>query len=392
MTVHVVGGTYFETCRSPRLRQFYGSGGRAAAALSHLAEVCLHTYSTPSSERQIDALGRRCLIEVLRHPGEQTYHFDYPHGLHRPYLTPAPALIKPQLPIQVEGELVLVFGMMEGHADVRGNVVVYDPQSETNPIHFRDVVQANRLALVGNTSEILRLGKRSSALEAAKQLLTEGAKVVVVKNGPSGALVVTNDGEKRVPAFRSDSIFPVGSGDVFSAAFAWFWGSEDLEPGLAARLASQCVCTYMDSQVPRVWTATDLAAKPFIETSSMPGQIYLASPFFTMSELRVVEEAYELLNAAGCDVFSPYHDVGFGGPEVAPKDLAGLEASNRILAVLDGCDPGTIFEVGYAVAKEKTVIIYSENVQKEKLTMMKGTNCILLSDFSTAIYRTIWGC
>lgn len=392
MIVDVVGGTYYETCRSPRLRQFYGSGGRAAAALSHVTEVRLHTYSTPSSERQLEALARRCLIEAVRHPSEQTYHFDYPHGLHRPYLTPAPALIKAQPPIRTEGELVLAFGMMEGQANAQGDVVVYDPQSETSPIHFRDVLRANRLAVVGNRAEIVRLGKKPSAVDAAQQLLAEGAEVVVIKNGPSGAIVVTNEGEQRVPAFRSASVFPVGSGDVFSAAFTWFWGSEKLEPALAARLASQCVCTYMDSQVPRVWAADDLATNTFIEASPKPGPIYLASPFFTMSELRVVEEARELLSAAGCEVFSPYHDVGLGGPEVAEKDLVGLDASDRVLAVLDGCDPGTIFEVGYAVAKGKTVIVYAENVPKEQLTMMKGTSCILLSDFCTAIYRTIWGC
>jgi len=53
----------------------------------------------------------------------------------------------------------------------------------------------------------------------------------------------------------------------------------------------------------------------------------------------------------GLRVFSPYHDVGIGiGKDVAPKDIEALKRSRAVLAIIDGVDTGTIFEVGYARA------------------------------------------
>ena len=43
----IVGGTYREICRFPEHRNVFGSGGRAAAALSILnPDVTLHTFVT----------------------------------------------------------------------------------------------------------------------------------------------------------------------------------------------------------------------------------------------------------------------------------------------------------------------------------------------------------
>ena len=43
------------------------------------------------------------------------------------------------------------------------------------------------------------------------------------------------------------------------------------------------------------------------------------------------------------------------GKDVAPLDLKGLDDCDRVLAILPGGDPGTIFEVGYAVCKKLPV-------------------------------------
>lgn len=390
--IDVVGGTYFETCRSPRCRQFYGSGGRAAVALSQVTDVCLHTYETAASAKHLDGLANRSLIEIVRRGGEQALHFDYPHGMHHPRVTPAPTLIRQMPPIKVKGSLVLAFGMIEGRADVDADVAVYDPQSESHPIPFQCLGRAGRLAIIGNTVEILRLGQAQEISAAAEALLREGAEVVVVKRGPAGAAVFHRDGTSTVPAYLSSNVFPIGSGDVFSAAFTWFWGHEKLPATDAARYASQCVCSYMESRSPQVLPVATLSAASFVEVSAKLGQVYLAGPFFTMAELRVVEEARDILKNLGVKVFSPYHDIGLGGQEVAKKDLIGLDLSDRVLAILDGCDPGTIFEVGYAVASKKPVIVYCENVPADRLTMIKGTDCLVVSDFATSLYRTVWGC
>jgi nucleoside 2-deoxyribosyltransferase len=68
----------------------------------------------------------------------------------------------------------------------------------------------------------------------------------------------------------------------------------------------------------------------------------------------------------------------------------GLESCDSVLAILNGTDPGTIFEVGYAIAKGKPVTIFSERTPPEDLTMMYGTNCRVYGDFSSAAYNVVW--
>lgn len=90
-------------------------------------------------------------------------------------------------------------------------------------------------------------------------------------------------------------------------------------------------------------------------------------------------------------VFSPLHDVGFGVPsEVATMDLKALDQSSVLFAVLDGLDPGTLFEAGYASAKEIPTIAFVQNEASGSLTMLEGTNCLFENDLTTAIYRTYW--
>ena len=71
-----------------------------------------------------------------------------------------------------------------------------------------------------------------------------------------------------------------------------------------------------------------------------------------MSQLWLVEEARTALQNAGFKVFSPYHDVGIDdADEVVPKDIQGIEDADVMLALCDGLDAGTLFEIGYAVKK-----------------------------------------
>jgi nucleoside 2-deoxyribosyltransferase len=93
----------------------------------------------------------------------------------------------------------------------------------------------------------------------------------------------------------------------------------------------------------------------------------------------------------GLDVFSPVHEIGPGPAEViAPADLAGLDDSDVVFAILDGLDSGTVFEVGYARAKEKPVYALAQTVSEEDLKMMVGSGCRVCDDFVTALHHLAW--
>lgn len=94
----------------------------------------------------------------------------------------------------------------------------------------------------------------------------------------------------------------------------------------------------------------------------------------------------------GGNTFSPIHDVGaYGGSDyIASKDLDGLRSCNTVLAVIDGEDAGTLFEVGYARSLGIPVVALAEAPRPESLTMLAGTGCTITDDFTTAIYGAIW--
>src|SRR3546814_12496206 len=82
-------------------------------------------------------------------------------------------------------------------------------------------------------------------LKAADKLLQSGAaEAVIIKRGALGALVATNAGQSQVSAYQSDWIWKIGSGDVFSAVFTYYWGVQKLEPVAAAELASRAAAHY----------------------------------------------------------------------------------------------------------------------------------------------------
>jgi len=194
-----------------------------------------------------------------------------------------------------------------------------------------------------------------------------------------------------VPPYWSDRVYKIGTGDVFSASFACNWMLDQRSCLEAADIASRCVARYAESRTPTVSAKeAGLDRKPIIQTRG--GLIYLAGPIFTMSEIWMIDQVADALTGLGLPVFSPYRDVGFGlADKIVSGDLDGLEQATAVFACIDGTDPGTMFEIGYAVKKGIPVICLSQNPKQSDLTMMIGSaNCHIHDDISTAIYHAAW--
>ena len=89
--------------------------------------------------------------------------------------------------------------------------------------------------------------------------------------------------------------------------------------------------------------------------------VYIASPFFTEEQLNFVKEIENALKEEGIHYFSPRNEGGVlkdmtpeeraeRAKEIYESNIMGIEESDFVLAVIDGFDPGTIFEIGFAVA------------------------------------------
>jgi nucleoside 2-deoxyribosyltransferase len=71
-------------------------------------------------------------------------------------------------------------------------------------------------------------------------------------------------------------------------------------------------------------------------------------------------------------------------------DVKGIQDSCVLLAYLDGLDPGTLYEIGYAKALGKPVVVFVQREGEGDLKMIDGAGCIICDDFVTAIYQTVW--
>lgn len=245
--MHIVGGFYRELCCIPSWKATFGSGGRAAAAVSCLSPgSTFHTYSECAESEAIamlKALGIEVRIKKRPHP----VVFAYFHPLSRPLIQPQPGEIERQPAIKIDGDAVLRFGFLEGDAIVRGGRVVYDPQTWHDPAHFgANGSLAGELALVLNELELQALTGIKDAKAAALNLIhRDEAVVVVVKQGIRGATVIERGGSiTQVPAYRSSRVFKIGTGDVFSALFAHHWAERGISPAEAADVASRYVAAY----------------------------------------------------------------------------------------------------------------------------------------------------
>lgn len=390
----IVGAIYVERCIEPLWNAVYGSGGRAAAAVATLVPggTTLVSYVAEPLRRDAESLAAMSGFTLTATPVSEAISFDYLHPLSKPVIRPPLHRLPPLEPLRVADDVVLRYGMLEGDAVVQAGTAVYDPQSAFGARPFgANGSRAGRLAVVLNVSEAADMTGTADPHEAAARLLAEGAQVVVVKLGGHGALVVTAGGRAHVPAYRTAHVWKIGSGDVFSATFAALWACRGMTPETAAAAASRAVAEYSGTRTLPVMEPDVLAARPHEPVRPGRGTVYLAAPFFDIAQRWLVEELRTVLRGLGAGVFSPCHEVGPGPADiVAPRDIEGLERADVVLAVLNGLDPGTVFEVGYAVRQGIPVVALAQNVREEDLKMIVGTGCDVVGDLATAAYRAVW--
>ena len=392
----IVGGIYGEICARPIWDRVFGSGGRAATALADLdSELELFGYVSERRKGSLDISFRSLGITPHLTEIKENITFDYLHPLATPALSPDIWDDDRKYdPIEVEGDVVLRFGMVEGTAKVSAEKAVYDPQTGRRPEPFQENGSScGRLAVVLNENEALRIGDVNTALDAGNLIRNEwGAEVVVVKLGTRGALVIDGQGKHlEVPPFQSERVFKIGSGDIFSATFAFCWGVQNDSPEDAAQKASHAVADYVESRNLPLRSIAHSLTRQIVEIRDR-GQIYLAGPFFDVSQRWLINESQMILDILGAQTFSPIHDVGpaYSDSDVARLDLEGLDASKVMLAFVDSRDPGTLLEVGYAIRAKKEVVVLAERLLAHELTMFAVPNCHITTDFSTALYKAVW--
>jgi len=391
----VIGGAYHEYCIEPHWEEIYGSGFRAAHALSGFGlELHFHTYADQEVKAFLDFFAENYGLQLNSHDVDLSVSFSYTQPLASPSYFPiqtAFSKVKPLTTGPVDG--CILFGMIEGDAIVDAKRVVYDPQNPNSPTSFwANGSMAKELVIVMNMGEATAFTQCKSIEDIADFLFTnENIVGAVIKNGPQGAYVLESGSITHTPAYKTDKVWPIGTGDIFTAYFGYQWIIKGEPIGTAARLASLVTAYYAESPVLPLLGDYPQHLEPFLMDKMATAKVYLAGPFFTMGQRWMVNEFRNTLLSFGLPVFSPLHDVGLGeADQVVEPDLNALNQCGVVLALLDGKDLGTVFEVGYAVAKGIPVLAFLENEKRSDLTMLIGSGCEFENDFSSCIYKIFW--
>lgn len=386
----IVGGTYIERCELPYWNQIFGSGLRAAVALSSLSSECVfHSYVNDLWSEDVRATLEGFGIAPHLLPTEEQIEFDYLYGFDR--LTKVdPEKVRKSQPIDISGNTVLCFGMLEGSARVSGKRVVFDPQYTDASSFWDNGSEAENLALILNSAELVTSGSETWPEDKNPWLATDEERhraarnifdaapsrhvVIVVKHNLGGAEVYAYDESPvHIPAFAANSFFKIGSGDVFSAAFAYAWGIRQKHTVEAARYASLCSAHYVEGRQLSLPAPESIAAKPEV-VGRLVGRITLAGS--------ATEANTELLRHAEHSIRS----LG-GSPDLRlmgrHEGLFDVRAGDVILALFDHSARRADFERLRENIGDRRLVVFWPSSQRVSVQI---PNILFTPDYATALY------
>lgn len=106
--------------------------------------------------------------------------------------------------------------------------------------------------------------------------------------------------------------------------------------------------------------------------------VYLASPFFNEEQINRIEKVERLLeNRAEYQLFSPRKEILLV-PDSSEEDrnhafrknVETINDSDLVICITDGKDIGTIWEAGYAYAKNKQILYFCETLGGNPFNVM----------------------
>lgn len=393
--ISVIGGTYREIDYDDISFEILGSGFRATKFL--LENNCPVNFITSgNNETKIFLKENQKVYKNFSFKCQdftELITFKYCFAIDQPIIYPNVLNIPKTQELEVNDSNIVAYGMLESNFKINGKKVVYDPQTSINPAKFIDIGVADELIYIVNMYEAKSLAS-SNDLNAIKNYFfeVENCKALIIKNGPHGATLYLKNKEIHIPAFITKNVNKIGSGDIFTSSFSYYWMIKDLSIEQCAINASKSTAYYCDKKAYIDCSKISLFEYEEYKAKSLnKKQVYIAAPIFTLSELNIIDKVRTAFLSFGVKVFSPFHDVGLGSDiSIASIDIQGIENSDIIFCLFDNLDSGTLIESGYSLAKGKKIIGYHRTCNENDLLMLKPGDIKLFNHLTTAIYQTIW--
>ena len=275
--------------------------------------------------------------------------------------------------------------------DVQANFdVAYDVPDLQSLSSFK----GNIAALVTSTSSSMFLEKTSediSSLLADLRDMSPQAFLLKENRGGSRVFDLRSDEVEEIPALLGETVNSVGVGDVYSAVFASMLGGGVFDAGWKAARAATCYAqtTYPDDFRRDVQRSLALSVDQMrglggtrLPWHSRPAfQIYFAAPDFSYVDRTHLEEALRALAYHNFRLRRPVQENRELTPQSAMHemraaymgDLGLLEECDLVFALPLDRDPGTLVEIGLALALRKPVITYDPLKENTNTMVMAGS-------------------
>jgi nucleoside 2-deoxyribosyltransferase len=281
----------------------------------------------------------------------------------------------------------------------------FDIAYDMHDFSLLDTFSGYLRAIVISTSSPLfaRIGSQdvTPMIDAARNL---GAEVFLLKENRGGSRMFNlNTGTAElIPAILSTTVNSVGVGDVYSAVMLGFrdrgWEEAAWRGSRAATAYSQT--TYPDDFRRDVKRELRLSLDELRELggTSLPWHdrprfpIYLAAPDFTYMHKPEIDRAVEALRYHNFHVRRPVQEnseLPLGSTDAVlhqtfAADVALLAECEMVFAIPLERDPGTLIEMGMAMALNKPVITFDPRKQNNN-TMVVGGSESYSDDLDTSL-------
>jgi queuosine biosynthesis protein QueC len=255
----------------------------------------------------------------------------------------------------------------------------------------------NFSTIILSTSSTLFKQNYLSVTSLVGSSLRANTKSFLLKENRGGSTYyhTTNQTWFEAPAFKTDTMHSVGVGDCFNAVF--LSQQNERTNGSALKIASYIAMIYASTfafdEFKDLISNLDfndivnLPAKRLSWGEREKHHIYIAGPDFPDVDTRLIKEVYDNLKYHN---FIPHRPVVENGiisgseteeqqQEAYQKDIALLEKSSVLIAVILNDDPGTYVEIGYMAKSGKPVIIFDPNKKVKNLFLKKSADYIVHS-------------
>lgn len=285
--------------------------------------------------------------------------------------------------------------------DIAYDIESIDKLSVINPISD----------LVISTSSDLFLKDGAVDLDSFCDRLRPITNRLLLKENRGGSrLFDFRDGScENIPAILGRTVNSVGVGDVFSAVYASFVQQDHKEAAWRGMQAATAYAqtTYPDDFKKNVQRSLSLQIDEvrglggtFLPWHERPQyEIYLAAPDFTYVDRTEIESAVAALSYHNFTVRRPVIENGEAergstANQLAvffSKDIELLEECAILFAVPLERDPGTLIEMGMAMAQGKPVVTFDPNKENQNTMVICGSKIYSpdLDDCLNAVFESI---